>query len=82
MHETVAQRTRHGEVNATLGGRIAGGDDNPAIGQRIFAELPVEHQLVATRLGHLRCGRQFIEKEDAFPGRREKLRRHPFCLIR
>ena len=82
MHETVAQRARHREVNSAFRGRIAGGDDNPVIGQRIFAELPVEHQLVATRLGHLRRRGQFIEEEDALAGRREKLRRHPFRQIR
>jgi hypothetical protein len=69
-------------VNATLRGRIAGGDDDPLIGQRIFPELSVEHQLVAARLGHLRRGGQLIEKEDALARRREELRRDPFRLIR
>jgi len=82
MHETVAQWARHREVNSALRSRIAGGDDDPFVGQRIFTEFPVEHQLVATRLGHLRRRSQFIEKEDALPGRREKLRGHPFRQIR
>ena len=81
MHETVAQRSRHREVNAAFRGRIAGGDDDPAIGQHILAELSVEHQLIATRLGHLRRRGQLIEEEDALAGRREKLRGHPFCLV-
>ena len=34
MHEPVAQRPRHGEVNAALRGRIAGGDDDPPIRQQ------------------------------------------------
>src|SRR6266567_4146786 len=78
MHETVAQRARHREVNAALRGWVAGGDDDPLIGQGILAELSVKKQLVATRLGHLRRRSQFIEEENALPGRREELRRHPF----
>ncbi len=34
MHEAIAQRPRHREVNTAIGGRIAGGDNSPAIGQR------------------------------------------------
>ena len=81
MHEPVAQRSRHGEMDATLRCWIAGGDDNPAIGQHILAELPVQHQLIAACLGHLRRRCQLIEKENAFAGGGEKLGRDPFGLV-
>jgi hypothetical protein len=81
MNESVAQWPRHGEVNATLGGRIPGCDDNPAIGQHILAELPVQYQLIAARLGHLRRRGQLIEKEDAFACGGKELGRHPFGLV-
>ena len=68
-------------MNATLGGRIAGGDDNPAVGQHILAELSVQHQLIAACLGHLRRRGQFIKKENAFAGGGEKLRWDPFGLV-
>ena len=82
MDEPVAQRARHREMDSTLRCRIAGCDDYPAVGQHILAELPVQHQLIAARLGHLRRGGQFIKKEDAFACGGEKLGRHPFRLIR
>jgi hypothetical protein len=78
MHEPVAQRPRHGEVNAALRGRIACGDHNPAIRQHILAELPVQDQLIAARLGHLRSRGQLVEKENAFACGGEKPGGHPF----
>ena len=65
VDEAVAQRPRHREVHATLGGRIAGGDHHPAVRQTIFTELAIEHQLIAACLCHLRCGGELVEKEDA-----------------
>ena len=40
-------------------------DDIPAIGQDIVAQPPVEHQLVAGGLDHLRRRGQLVEEEDA-----------------
>ena len=77
MHEPVAQRSRHREMNSTLRCRIAGGDDHPAVGQHILAELSVEHELIAARLGHLRRRGQLIEKENALAGRREETSEAP-----
>ncbi len=81
MDETIPQRTRHREMDTPLGGRIAGGDDHPAIRQHILSEFAVEHQLVTTGLRHLRRRRQFIEKENALPGSGKELGRHPLGLV-
>ena len=78
MDKTIPQRPRHREMHAPLGGRIAGGDDHPAVRQHILSQFAVKHQLVAAGLRHLRSRRQFIEKQDAFPGSGKELGRHPF----
>jgi hypothetical protein len=79
--EAIAQRPWHGEVHATLGGRIAGCDHHPIVREVVFTELAVEHQLTAARLGHLRRGSPLVEKEDAPAGGRQKFRGQPFRLI-
>ncbi len=81
MHESVTKRPWHSEMDATFGCRIAGGDDNPVVGQHILAEPAIKHQLIAARLGHLRRRCQFIEKENAFAYGGKKLGRHPFGLV-
>ena len=81
MNEPVAQRPWHGKMDTALGSWITGGDDNPPFGQQVFAEFPVEHQLITTGLGHLRRGGQLVEKENALAGIGEKLGGNPFRLI-
>ena len=81
MNETIAQRPRHGKVDTTLGRRIAGGHHYPIFREVVFTEFAIEHKLITARLRHLRCGSQFVEKEDALAGGRQKLWWHPFCLI-
>jgi len=81
MHEPVAQGSRHREMDATLRCRIPGGDDSPSIRQHVFAEFPVQHELVAAGLSHLRRGGQFIEKENAAAGGGKKLGWNPFRLV-
>ena len=81
MDEAVTQRPRHGKVHTTLGSRIACRHHHPTFRKVIFTELAVEHQLITASLRHLRCSRQFVEKEDARAGGRQKFRWHPFCLV-
>ena len=81
MDKAVAQRPRHREVHAALGGRIAGCDHHPAVRETIFAKLAIEDQLVAACLRHLRRGGQLVQKEDALPARGQELRRHPLGLV-
>jgi hypothetical protein len=81
MHKSVAQRPRHREMNAALGGWISCRNDNPAVGQYILAELAIKHQLIAARLGHLWRRGQLIKEEDALACGREKLGRDPFGLM-
>jgi hypothetical protein len=81
VDEAIPQRPRHGKVHTTLGRRIACRHYHPTFREVIFTEFAVEHQLITARLRHLRCGRQFVEKEDAFARGRQKFRRHPFCLV-
>lgn len=69
-------------MDASLGCGIAGCNHYPSIGELVLAELAIEDQLVASRLRHLRCGGQLIEKEDAFPCGGKKLGRDPFSLVR
>ena len=47
----------------------------------VFAQLAIEDQLVAARLGHLRRRSQFIEKEDPLAIDREESWRYPFGAI-
>ena len=68
VNETVAQRSRHRKVDATLRGGIAGRDDHPSLRQYVLAKLAIKNELIAPCLRHLRGGRQFIEKENAFAG--------------
>ena len=49
--------------------------------EMVFTELAVEHQLITASLRHLRCSGQFVEKENARSGNRQKLRWHPLRLI-
>ena len=65
MDETIAQRPRHREMHAALRCRIAGGDDDPPIGEHVFAQFAVENELVAASLGHLRRRGQLVQKENA-----------------
>ena len=69
-------------MNATLGSGIPCGDNHPAVGQHILAELAIEDQLIAARLGHLRRGGQLVKKEDALADSGEKLGWRPLRLIR
>ena len=43
MDETIPKRTRHREMNAPLGGRIASSDHHPAIRQHILSQFAVEY---------------------------------------
>ena len=81
MDKSVAQRSRHREVYAPLGSRIAGGDDHPAVRQHILSQLAVENQLVAAGLRHLRSRCQLIEKENALALGRQELGWNPFGLV-
>jgi hypothetical protein len=62
-------------------GSVPGCDDNPAIGQHILSELPVQYQPVAGCLGYLRRSGQFVKKENAFACGGEKLGRHRLSLV-
>jgi hypothetical protein len=82
MDEAVAQRPRHREVHAALRGGIAGRNHHPVIRQLVLTQLAIENKLVAACLRHLRSGGQLVEKQDALSACRQKLRRHPFGLVR
>jgi hypothetical protein len=69
-------------VNASLGGRIAGGNNYPSVGQFVLAKLAIKDKLIAASLRHLGRGGQLVEKQDALPCGGKKLGRHPFRLVR
>jgi hypothetical protein len=82
MDKPVAQRPRHRKVHATLRCRIAGGDDDPPIGEHVFAQFAVEDELVAAGLRHLRCRGQLVEKQNAFAVSGQEFGRNPLGLVR
>ena len=65
VDETVGQRARHARGDGAVAFAVAGGEHGPAIGQAVFAERAVEHQLVAGGLDQRRGGVEFVEEQDA-----------------
>ena len=65
VDETVGQRAGHARGDGAVAFAVAGGEDGPAVGQAVFTEGAVEHQLVAGGLDQRRGGVEFVEEEDA-----------------
>ena len=65
MDETVGQRARHARRDGAVALAVAGGEHGPAVGQAVFAEGAIEHQLVAGGLDQRRGGVEFVEEQDA-----------------
>ena len=81
MDKPVAERPRHREVYTALAGGITCRHHDPLVRQCVFPKLPVQHELIAARLGHLWSAGQLIEKENASAALGQKLRRHPLGLV-
>lgn len=60
--KAIGQDRRHTMGDSSGGLPVAGGNDAPTIGQPVFAQAPVQHQLVAGRLHQGRRGVKFIQK--------------------
>ena len=82
MDKSVTQRPRHRKMHTTLRCRIASGDDDPPVGEHVFAQFTVEDELIAARLGHLRCRGQLVQKENALSLVGQELGRNPLGLVR
>ena len=74
MHKPVPQRRGHPGRSPAVGVVVARSDDGPALGQTVFAQLAIQHQLIATGLYHGRRHIHFVQEEDARSALRQKLR--------
>jgi hypothetical protein len=67
VYKAIAQRPRHGKMNTAFGGRIAGGDNDPAVRELVFSQLPISNQMIAAGLPNRLSRCKFIEKQNAVP---------------
>ena len=80
MNEARCQWRRHAVHHPAVGLAVAAGDQRGAVGQLVFADLAVEHQLIERRLHHLHRGRQLFQVDEpaaGIVGGRQESRRRP-----
>ena len=77
VNEPVAQRCGHPRRSGTVRIAVPGGHNRLSVRQGIFAELAVQHELIATGLDHRGRGVQFVQKQNVLSILREKLRSGP-----
>ena len=78
------ERGRHPVHDAAVGFPVPAGDQRCALGQLVFADLAVEHELIQRRLYHGYRRRQLFEIDEPAAGvvrRRKKGRRRPAGAI-
>ena len=68
MYHAVGKRARHAVRDGPVLFAVACGHHHPAFGQNVFADAPVENELIAGGLHQGRSGVQLIEKKYALPG--------------
>ena len=68
MDESRRQRRRHAVDHASVRLAVAAGDQRRALGQLVFANLAVEHQLIERRLHHGHRRRQLLQVDEPAAG--------------
>ncbi len=68
VDEARCQRSRHAVHDAAVGLAVAAGNQRGALGELVFADTPVEDELVQSRLDHRDRGRQFFEVDEPAAG--------------
>ena len=80
VDEARSQRGRHAVDHAAVALAVAAGDERGALGERVFADLAFERELIERRLHHRHAGRQLFEVDEpeaGIVGRRQEDRRRP-----
>ena len=77
MDEAIGQGTGHARGDGAVAFTVAGGEHRPAVRQAVFAQGPIEHQLVAGSLDQRRRGVEFVEEQDAGAVRGQECRGGP-----
>ncbi len=68
MDEARGERGRHAVDHAAVALAVAVGDERRTLGQRVFADLAFERELVERRLDHRHAGGQLFEVDEPEAG--------------
>ena len=68
MDEAGCERRRHAVDDNAVTLAVAAGDQRRALGELVFPNLPVEHQLIHGGLPHLHRRRQFLQVDEPAAG--------------
>ena len=68
MDEAGCERRRHAVDDDAVTLAVAAGDQRRALGELVFPDLPVEHQLIHGGLPHLHRRRQFLQVDEPAAG--------------
>ena len=68
MDEARCERGRHAVHHPAVGFAVAAGDQRGALGEFVFPDLAVEHQLIKRRLHHRHRRRQLLQVDEPAAG--------------
>ena len=68
MDQAVAERRRHAVDDGAVCIPVAAGDQRGALGQFVFPALPLQEQLIQSRLDHRHRGRQLFQVDEPQAG--------------